>query len=250
MNKQKVILLVVALALMGGGAAVLARIKTHQHLGNPGVTFEAFGDGPRGRVLLPESVLNYESEEVPQTPLVTNTLPADTSFGQRRYVNREDPNDGLVLSVVLMGADRTSIHKPQFCIEGAGWKIDTTASKETKIPIQRPQPYELPVIKLVASATLPDAQGQPVLRRGVYVYWFVADGELSGEMTGWERMWWMAKNLLETGELQRWGYVSCFAVCLPGQEDATFERIRKFLTAAVPEFQLTPKAGEATVTRP
>jgi hypothetical protein len=54
-------------------------------------------------------------------------------------------------------------------------------------------------------------------------------------------MWWMAKNLLQTGELQRWAYVSCFSVCLPGQEDATFERMKKFLAASVPEFQTTPK---------
>jgi len=57
-------------------------------------------------------------------------------------------------------------------------------------------------------------------------------------------MWWMARELFRTGELQRWAYVLCFAVCLPGQEEVTFERIRKFIAAAVPEFQLTPKAKE------
>jgi hypothetical protein len=92
--------------------------------------------------------------------------------------------------------------------------------------------------------------GQPVTVRGVYVYWFVADGALSGDMSGRERMWWMAKHLLQTGELQRWAYVSCLAVCLPGQEDATFERVKKFIAASVPEFQMTPKAGETATTRP
>jgi hypothetical protein len=55
-------------------------------------------------------------------------------------------------------------------------------------------------------------------------------------------MWQMAKHLLRTGELQRWAYVSVFAVCAPGQEDAAFERIKRFIAAAVPEFQLTPRA--------
>jgi hypothetical protein len=47
---------------------------------------------------------------------------------------------------------------------------------------------------------------------------------------------------LRTGVLQRWAYVTCFSVCQPGQEEATFNRMKEFLAAAVPEFQLTPRA--------
>lgn len=250
MNKQKIILLLMTLAMLGGGAGVLARMKTNQRLGPPGVKTEPLAGGRNLHVLLPERVLDYKSEEIPQEGLVTNTLPADTSYGQRRYSNKEDPNNWLQLTVVLMGSDRTSIHKPQYCLEGGGWKIDNTASLETKIPIEQPQPYELPVIKLVSTRMVQNNSGQPVTLRGVYVYWFVADGALSGDMSGRERMWWMAKHLLQTGVLQRWAYVSCFAVCLPGQEDATFERVEKFIAASVPEFQLTPKAGEPATARP
>jgi hypothetical protein len=149
-----------------------------------------------------------------------------------------------------MGTDRTSIHKPQYCLGGSGWKIDSADSQETTVPVERPQPYELPIIKLVSTRTIQNADGKPVTLRGVYVYWFVADGALSGNMSGRERMWWMAKHLLQTGVLQRWAYVSCFAVCLPGQEGATFERMKKFIAASVPEFQLTPKAGEPATARP
>jgi len=250
MNKQKIILLLMTLALLGGGAGVLGRMKTNQRLGPPGVKAEPLAGGRNLHVLLPERVLNYQSEEIPQEGIVTNTLPADTSYGQRRYSNKENPNDWLQLTVVLMGSDRTSIHKPQYCLEGGGWNIDNTVSSETKIPVERPQPYELPVIKLVATRTVQNNSGQPVTLRGVYVYWFVADGALSGDMSGRERMWWMAKHLLQTGVLQRWAYVSCFAVCLPGQEEATFERVKKFIAASVPEFQLTPKAGEPATARP
>jgi len=149
-----------------------------------------------------------------------------------------------------MGADRTSIHKPQFCLEGGGWRIDDAYSLETTIPVERPQPYELPVIRLVSSRTVQDAKGQPITVRGVYVYWFVADGALSGDMSGRQRMWWMAKHLLTTGELQRWAYISCFSVCLPGQEEVTFERMKRFIAASVPEFLLTPKTGEIASIRP
>lgn len=250
MSKPKIILLLVALALMGGGAGVLLRMKTNQTLGSPGVKTEPLAGGRNLHVLLPERVLDYKSEEIQQEGIVTNTLPADTSYGQRRYLHKANANDWLVVNVVLMGTDRTSIHKPQYCLEGAGWKIDNAASQETKVTMERPQPYELPVIKLLSTRTIQNANGQPVTLRGVYVYWFVADAALSGDMSGRERMWWMAKHLLQTGVLQRWAYVSCFTYCLPGQEEATFERVKKFMAAAVPEFQLTPKAKETMAARP
>jgi len=52
-------------------------------------------------------------------------------------------------------------------------------------------------------------------------------------------MWWMARDMLKTGVLQRWAYVIVFAQCAPGAEDATFETMKNFIAAAVPEFHLT-----------
>jgi hypothetical protein len=53
-------------------------------------------------------------------------------------------------------------------------------------------------------------------------------------------MWWLARDLLRTGVLQRWAYVSYFSFCAPGQEDAAFERMSKLIAASVPEYQLPP----------
>lgn len=245
MSKQKIILLVVTLTLIGSAAAVLNHLKANQRLGDPGVRTKPIPNSKNVEVLLPEKVLDYASEWIAPSQIETNVLPADTSFGKRFYFNT---NSQLLVTVVLMGADRTSIHKPQYCLEGAGLRIDHAATAELKIPVARPQPYDLPVIKLVATREVPDANGRLVTQRGIYVYWFVADDVLSGDKSGAERMWGMAKHLLRTGELQRWAYVSCFAICQPGQEDATYERVRQFIAASVPEFQLTPKAGDAVAT--
>jgi hypothetical protein len=46
---------------------------------------------------------------------------------------------------------------------------------------------------------------------------------------------------LRTGVLQRWASISYFAECAPGHEDATFERMKKFIVASAPEFQLVPR---------
>jgi len=44
--------------------------------------------------------------------------------------------------------------------------------------------------------------------------------------------------------LQRWAYVSYFTACLPGQEDATFARMKALITASVPEIQLPPDTAK------
>lgn len=250
MSKQNIIFLAVTLVLIGSAAAVLNHLKANQRLGAPGVrTTAPQGNRLNVEVLLPEIVLDYTSTNIPQHEVVTNVLPADTSYGQRIY-SQPDAHwlNRLTMNVVLMGTDRTSLHKPQFCLEGQGWRIDDSQTAELTIPVARPHPYELPVVKLVATREFNDGKGQTVMLRGVYVYWFVADGALSGDKSGAERMWGMAKHLLKTGELQRWAYVTCFAICQPGQEDATFERVKQFIAAAVPEFQLTPKASDAVAT--
>ena len=56
----------------------------------------------------------------------------------------------------------------------------------------------------------------------------------------------MARHLVRTGELQRWAYVSYFSVCLPGQEAAVLERMRRLIAAGVPEFQIFPVNTDST----
>ena len=229
---------VVALALIGGTAGLLARQRSHQRLGLPGVKTRPLPGSSNVEVDLPERVLDYQSQWIPVDEVTSNTLPRDTSFGERVY---QSP-DGfqLALNVVLMGTDRTSLHKPQFCLEGQGLHIDQSASQPDQIRVDRPEGYNLPVVKLVANGER-ESNGQKQPIRAIYVYWYVADNALSATVSGFERMWLMGKHLLTTGELQRWGYISCLSECFPGQEDATYERMKQFIAASVPEFQLTPK---------
>jgi len=174
---------------------------------------EVIPGSQRLQVMLPEKVLDCESKLVEQDPVVLRGLPQDTSYGQRHY-HAPDGFDTL-MNVVLMGSDRTSIHKPQFCLIGAGWRIDKT--EVTTIPIAKPRAYELPVIRLTTTKQVM-VNGQEVTARGTYVYWFVADDQISADPSGMNRAWSIAKTLLTTGKLQRWAYVTCFSVCQPGRK--------------------------------
>ncbi len=233
MNRQKWLILLVTFVLTASAGAYLAHVRNTPRLRPPGVKTHALKDSDRLQVDLPEKILNCTSEWIDPDEMTLGTLPKDTSFGQRRYTAPD--GFSMLLNVVLMGTDRTSLHKPQFCLEGSGWHIDQAASKTTTIPIERPLNYELPVVELVSDEQQP-INGQR--RRGIYVYWFAADNALSASVSGFERMWLMAKNVLLTGVMQRWAYVSCFSACAPGQEEVTFARMKQLIAAAVPEFQL------------
>ena len=244
MNRQKWILLMVGLAMIGGVAGVLLHTKAHLRLGKPGIRTSPIAGSQRLDIYLPERVLNYDSTNIPTDKTAFDTLPSDTSFGQRQYRASSNANDGLDLMVVLMGTDRTSIHKPQFCLKAVGWDLDVQNDEEDTVPIQQPYAYNLPVSKLTMQRpALVD--GQATTMSGIYIYWYVADGQLTG--SHYFRNWHTTTHLLKTGELDRWAYVGCLAVCKPGEEAATLARMKKFIAASVPQFQIAtgPSPGRA-----
>jgi hypothetical protein len=245
MNRTKWILAIVTVLLIGSAAVVLARYQSIQRLGDPGVKTRPIAGSRNLEVVLPENVLDFTSEWMPQSEIVTNVLPRDTSYGQRRYSLAD--KFYVQANVVLMGTDRASLHKPQFCLTGAGWTI--TKTEVVPIPIEKPVPYDLDVIKLTATTTIKEGgREQPV--SGIYVYWYVSHDSLSANPTGSDRMWSMARNLVTTGELERWAYITFFAPCNPGQEEEAYARVKKLIAAAVPEFQIPHGTKAASSQKP
>ena len=244
MNRQKTILFAATVLLMGGTALLLARFQSLYRLGQPGVRTSAITNSIRLRVDLPAKVPGYDSKWIDPAEVELGTLPPDTSFGKRIY--RAQDGFEMLLQVVLMGTDRTSLHKPQFCLEGQGCHIDSTGTLQTTIHISRPCAYDLPVVRLITNNEKTDLAHS----RGVYVYWYVADGAMSASVSGLQRMWLMTRHLVTTGVLQRWAYISCFSQCAPGQEEATYQRMTQIIAEAVPDFQLTPAAPAAVAQVP
>ena len=243
MNRQSLVLLIVCLGLMGATAAFLVRQRDHQRLGVPGVkVIAASSYDTEGKlvatnsVYLPEEVTGFKSEIRPITQDTLSWLPKDTTYGQRTYKS----SDGFeaALNVVLMGTDRTSIHRPEWCLGGVGFAIDP--QQTDTIPISEPFAYQLPVMKLTASKKAIAASGAEVNQRVIYLYWFVADHELTANQG--QRMRWMARDMLVKGVLQRWAYVACISFCSPGQEATTLKRMKELIAAAVPKFQLATGA--------
>jgi Protein of unknown function (DUF3485) len=242
MNRQKIIIAAIVLALIGTTAAVLAHAKANQKLGAPGVKTGPLAGSQNLAVLLPAEVPGYKSENIPQAQIVVDMLPKDTSFGQRIYA--ADDGFQALANVVLMGSSRASIHKPQICLTAQGWKIDDALSRVELVRLDQPFPYDLPVMRLVSTKQV-EINGQTVTKQGVYVYWFVDAGRYTPHHA--QRMLWTAGDILLTGVLDRWAYISFFSVCDPGQEVATFERMKKLIAVSVPEFQLVPNPKTGAV---
>ncbi len=251
MTRQAWAVLVLVLGMIGGAAVFLGRQQFRQTLGNPGVVVtneliyahDGVSTNPpvfvsSNRVFLPARVLDYESEQGPIQPITAAVLPKDTVFGHRMYGNS---NRVIDCQVILMGADRSSIHKPEGCLRGTGF--ETISSEPAKIHVRRPHPYDLPVRRLKLRRSIADGEGNVRVQSGVFVYWFVADGDLTSEHL--HRMWSMARGLLTTGVLQRWAYIICYSPCELGQEEETFADLSEFIAASVPEFHLTTGAPVA-----
>lgn len=188
-------------------------------------------------ISLPEFVDGFTSTNIPESEMEQNYFPKDTSYTRRGYFfsTNEPP---ISATIVMMGADRTSIHKPDYCLPGQGWVIREKSI--VKIPITG-ENYQMPVAKWLISNSfaMPDGSRQSV--SGIYAFWFVANGEQTPDH--YQRLWWLTRDLLTRGVLQRWAYVSYFAPCMPGQEEATFERMQKLIADSTAKFQIPPASA-------
>lgn len=229
-----------ALLIMALGVVALLYCHSHQKLGAPGVKVVAVPmKDEKGvqrsteSVPFPEHVLDFRSEYLPVPDAQIRALPADTTFGRRGYWLAE--NTPCYANVVLMGSDRTSIHKPEFCLPGGGWHIE---KKETDtIRVASPAPYDLPVMKWTVKQEARDPHtGRPATYGGLYIFWFVNDHQITREHSG--RMVSIAKSMLTRGEMERWAYISYLIICPLGQEEAAYTKAKALIAASVPEFQL------------
>ena len=162
-------------------------------------------------------------------------LPKDTTFAQRIY---QAPDQFWIqANVVLMGTDRTSIHKPEYCLAGQGFRTEKVEHDLIHVGHAGATPgYDIPVQKWTVIREGRGEDGAKVVRKALYVFWFIADGQLTASHN--ERMWWMSRDLITQGVLQRWAYASCFAPCRIGGEEEAYQRVRDWIATAAPAFQV------------
>jgi hypothetical protein len=186
------------LLLMAGTAVLLLRFREGHHLGDPGLQLadiplvdEEGKTATTNSIYLPPTIQDWTSELLPITRQELEVLPPDTTFGRRVY-RSPDGRSTVTVSGVLMGTDRTSIHKPEFCLPGQGLRI--VRRTKDQLLIEKPYPYYLPITRIDAEWDYRQKDGKVIVAGAVYVYWFVSDTRLSNDH--FQRMWWLGVHRL------------------------------------------------------
>ncbi len=234
MKTGKWVVIGVALGMIAATAGCLQELQSRVKLGAPGVNaqpaalYQPDGQLMTNRsVVLPAHVPGFQSKAVDPTPTELAELPQDTTFGRRLYTN--DNGMQVQVTAVLMGRDHTSIHQPQYCLYSQAWNVTNT--ERINLRMERPFPYDIPAIKLIATHAL--SGGGTV--DCIYVYWFVSGDKVTAEEGS--RLWSMWKTVLQKGVTERWAYVSYFTTCQPGHESDRFAELQELIKETVPEFQ-------------
>jgi exosortase len=223
-------LLVVVAAVVTAGLA--RRLDAMPVRTDTGVRLAEDGRNP---VELPAFVgTEWIGRRVDISPVELEILPPDTGFSRRLYVALPDPRRQVLLSIVLSGRDRSSIHRPELCVEGQGWTIQGSFPHG----FEGVQPGGRALPATVLRLERPGANGgKPT--PALLAYWFVSSETVVA--THAERMWHGAWDRLRHGRADRWAYVLAQTVADDG-EVAALERIQGLLAGTVPVFQKPPAA--------
>jgi hypothetical protein len=245
MNPRIAFVTIAALTLMAAAAGSLRWLKDRVRMGEPGVRIvglpllsQSGRLATSNSVSLPASLPGYRSQLDAIPELELSFLPPDTTFGRRSYQGVESLPP-ISASVVLMGADRTSIHRPEYCMTGIGWQILQQTIRRIEVPGWPPGSLE--VQRFDMTRTVEREDGRKVTINGVYVFWFVADGIRTASHSA--RQWQMVRDILSKGRSPRWAYISFFSLSEPGAEEVTFERMSRLIAAAVPDIEREPQTA-------
>ena len=126
-------------------------------------------------------------------------LPEDTQLARRQYSNAG--GDSISCSIVLAGGEKRSIHRPEVCLPGQGWAIQ---SGEV-VPMVLADGRKLELMKLVLVRDQELGPGKRIKVHALFMYWFVGKGVTTPYhgrrvfLTSWDRVF---HNLNH-----RWAYV-------------------------------------------
>ena len=163
-------------------------------------------------------------------------LPADTEYARSLY--RDITGQQVTCSVVLAGADRRSIHRPEVCLPAQGWTIKGEAF--VTVPISGGR--EVPAKRLLLSRQIERNDGSVVEVRAYSYYWFVGNDVVTADQK--KRVLLTAFDNIMRNVNHRWAYVTVMSWITEGYqtggttEERTRDTVEKFINDVVPDFQL------------
>lgn len=182
---------------------------------------------------LPGLVQGMIGMETPVSEAERLILPPDTEFARKIY--RSAVGDEILFSIVLSGAEKRSIHRPEACLPGQGWTIRSARVEE--IPLEGGG--TLPVMNLSLERQVQLGDGRVIPIRSFYFYWFVGNEVTTPHH--WRRVLLTSWDRIVEGRTHRWAYVISTAMVTEGlkplgrSEEETLKMLREFTGKLAPQ---------------
>lgn len=221
-----------------------------------GITYLACVRSPRAnlspqsgvRMDLPARVNDFtgKKQEVSKSELLL--LPPDTQFEKKAYTNSF--GESISAQIVLAGAERRSIHRPEVCLPGQGWTIKS--SSPITVKLENGQDLGVTLLRIVRPVE--DANGKTRELETLFCYWFVGHGITTPSHL--VRVLRSHLDVLLHNMNHRWAYVIVAAPVLEGfrpggKDDAeTLAMIKDFIAKAAPSIMLADGAAPAETPKP
>ncbi|MGA2220734.1 MAG: exosortase C-terminal domain/associated protein EpsI [Verrucomicrobiia bacterium] len=208
-----VVQIAVVVAILAAGIVLTALTSDVTRVSEPGVRIVD------GQPFLPEKVADWNGGELQGlSENERNILPADTEGARRLYTDKA--GDKVFCSIILAGREVTSIHRPELCLPGQGWKIENEYTEPIHTAAADGGQLNVMRMNTTRAVNSPDGRAMPV--RYVFVYWFVGKGRVTPYH--WQRILWTAKDRVLYNTNHRWAYVLIFAPVTNGQAGSDPER--------------------------
>jgi len=182
---------------------------------------------------LPATIAQFSGKEQAVSEGEKYVLPKDTVIVKKTYT---DPKgDILNAQIVLAGAEKRSIHRPELCLPAQGWAIN----RRQTIPVTLSNGRSITVMADFISRPVEVRPGVTRTLESIYCYWFVGNQVTTSShamrlfLTSWDRII-HRKN-------HRWAYIAVSAPVLEGFKQGgldlpgTQRMITDFISEAAPK---------------
>lgn len=181
---------------------------------------------------LPEKVDGYTGKEMQVSDSERTILPSDTEFAKMLYTDAGGQE--INCQIVLAGAEKRSIHRPEVCLTGQGWTLKSGAVETIALSDGR----KLDVMKLLICRPVRLPNGDQKELTSLFLYWFA--GKNSTTPHHLVRILKTNFDMLLHNTNHRWAYIIVSAPVLEGfapngrNTMETDEALRNFISQLAP----------------
>ncbi|AWI08637.1 exosortase/archaeosortase family protein [Ereboglobus luteus] len=211
-----------------GAAFATARLDTVAVRGTAGVRLASDGVNPAP---LPVFLgTKWGGRDVEVSAVERELLPPDTGFARKNYARLSNPQrEQVFFSIVLSERDRTSIHRPEVCLVGQGWRIKGRGRERFALPDGGT--LDATLLRIEREVVLADSKTTATIP-AVFAYWFAGSDGTEASHAG--MLLRGATDRLLHLRADRWAYVVAQSLALDGEEAAR-ARIAEVIALSWPE---------------